>query len=126
MEWHDIRDPNDPELDRVAERYKLHPLHIEDCRHRNQSAKVEEQDSYIFTVLKLIRLKPDLSVDAVDFDVFIGPDYVITVEEGDCAAVRQALDKTEAKKHQYRPDQILYRILDAIVDNYLPTLDKLN
>jgi magnesium transporter len=38
MEWHRILDPNSPELDRLAERYHLHPLHIEDCRHRNQSA----------------------------------------------------------------------------------------
>ena len=42
MEWHKIFDPNSQELDRLAERYHLHPLHIEDCRHRNQSAKIEE------------------------------------------------------------------------------------
>ena len=126
MEWQDIRDPKDPELDRLAQRYSLHPLHIEDCRHRNQNAKVEEQDSYLFVVLKLIGLKPDLTLDVVDFDVFVGPDYVITVEEGDCTAVRQALDKTDIQKHQYRPDQVMYRVMDAIVDNYLPALDRLN
>ena len=52
MDWHEIRDPQDPELDRLAERYRLHPLHVEDCRHRHQSAKIEESRGYIFTVLK--------------------------------------------------------------------------
>ena len=42
MLWHDLRNPNDPELDALAERYHLHPLHIEDCRHRDEQAKVEE------------------------------------------------------------------------------------
>jgi magnesium transporter len=124
MEFHDIRDPNDPLLDRLAERYHLHPLHIEDCRHRNQSAKVEEQGEYLFVVLKLVRLGEGVCLDLVDFDVFVGPDYVITVEEGDCTALRAALDKADARKHQYRPDHILYRVLDAVVDSYLPTLDR--
>ncbi len=50
MEWHEIRDPQDTELDRLAERYRLHPLHIEDCRHRDQNAKVEETRGYLFAV----------------------------------------------------------------------------
>jgi len=126
MNWHDIRDPNDPELDRLAEQYHLHPLHIEDCRHRNESAKAEEQDTYMFVVLNLMKIEKDLTVDVFDFDVFVGPDFVITVQEGDCPGLRAALDKADAKKHQYRPDQLLYRIMDAAVDDYLPTLDFLN
>ena len=58
MEWHEIHDPQEPELDRLAARYHLHPLHIEDCRHRNQSAKVEESRGYIFVVLKTIQITP--------------------------------------------------------------------
>ena len=30
--------------------------HIEDCRHGNQNAKVEEQGDYLFVVLKLVEL----------------------------------------------------------------------
>ena len=56
MIWHDIRHPEDPELDRLAERYHLHPLHIEDCRHGGQRAKVEEGTDYLFVVLKPVKL----------------------------------------------------------------------
>ena len=59
MKWHDIADPKDPELDRLAAQYHIHPLHIEDCRDRNQRAKVEENDVYIFTVLKTIDVQED-------------------------------------------------------------------
>ena len=122
MQWHAIRDPNDPELDRLAERYHLHPLHIEDCRHRNQSAKIEENGGYIFAVLKPVRVLEDGSLEASDLDVFLGRDFVITVEETECPSVRSTLDALQAAAIP-RGDQLFYRIADAVVDAYLPVLD---
>ena len=81
MDWRQIRDPQDPELDRLAELYRLHPLHIEDCRHRNQSAKVEESRSYMFAVLKTVEIASDGSLALADLDVFLGRDFIITVED---------------------------------------------
>ena len=72
MEWHKIVDPNSSELDRLAERYHLHPLHIEDCRHRNQSAKIEESPGYIFTVMKGVRLDSEGALLTADLDIFLG------------------------------------------------------
>ena len=40
-----------PQLDELAATYNLHQLHIEDCRNRNQAAKVEAQNGYLFIVL---------------------------------------------------------------------------
>jgi magnesium transporter len=120
MEWHAIRDPNDPELDRLAERYRLHPLHIEDCRHRNQSAKIEENHNYIFAVFKPAQVLEDGSLEVSDLDVFAGPDFVITVEETEWPAVRAILDRIQPGD---RADQLFYRIADAQIDSYLPALD---
>jgi magnesium transporter len=123
MEWHDIRDPNDPELDRLAARYQLHPLHIEDCRHRNQNAKVEESRSYIFVVLKTVELGKDgTSLEVGDLDLFLGRDFLITVEETPCQAVRAVIDKVRGITEQ-RPDQAFYRVIDGVVDSYLPLID---
>ena len=121
-EWHDIRDPAGPELDQLAARYHLHPLHIEDCRERQQRGKVEEQDNYIFVVLKPVSVDPDGAIDAADLDVFIGPDYVITVTEGCGPEVGKMLDEIRAAKVT-RPDQIFYKAFDGLVDSYLPILD---
>lgn len=122
MEWHLIRDPNDPELDRLAEKYKLHPLHIEDCRHRNQNAKIEE-DGYVFTVLKPVHIDKEACLAVADLDIFFGRGFIITVEEGECPGVREALDKLYAAHTALRPDQIYYRIVDTVVDHYHPVLD---
>jgi magnesium transporter len=124
--WHDIRDPSDPRLDELAAAYRLHPLHVEDCRHRNQNAKVEPQDGYIFTVLKPVDFHPECLIEAADLDIFLGPDYIITVQEGDCAALKDVLDRVRAVAATLRPDQIFYRITDGVVDSYIPILDKLS
>lgn len=124
--WHDIRDPNSSELDQLAERYRLHPLHIEDCRHRNQSAKIEEGQGYLFTVFKPIELEENNDLNIADLDLFLGPDYLITVMGTECGIVRTVLDSVHAKADGRRPDQLYHLIMDGIVDGYLPVIDHFN
>src|SRR5262245_56359403 len=122
MEWHNVVDPAGPELDELAKRYHLHPLHVEDCRHRNQSAKIEEGEGYLFTVLKVVRILPDGSLHAADLDIFFGVDFVITVEEEACSEIRGVIEQVR-KKPASRPDQVYYQVVDHVVDAYLPILD---
>jgi magnesium transporter len=123
MEWHNIVDPHTPELDRLAERYGLHPLHIEDCRHHRQSAKIEE-DGYIFTVLKSVTLGGEDGFDAGDLDIFLGRDFIITVVEEDHPELKELIDQLRrGLAPDSRPDQVYYRIIDRVSDSYLPILD---
>jgi len=127
MEWHNVLDPASPELDQLAERYKLHPLHIEDCRHRDQRAKIEDAPGYLFTVLKPVHINQEGDFVAVDMDVFLGADFLITVEETECPEVGGLISRVKkAMAAEARPDRIYYRIMDELVDSYLPLLDKLN
>jgi magnesium transporter len=126
MDWHEIRDPQDPELDRLAERYRLHPLHIEDCRHRHQSAKIEESRGYIFTVLKIVTKQTDGGLRESDLDIFLGRDFIITVEDKNCPPARQLLEQARGVASGQRADQAFYRITDGVVDSYLPILDHFN
>jgi magnesium transporter len=127
MEWHNIPDPAGPELDRLADRYKLHPLHIEDCRNRGQRAKIEEGQGYLFTVLKPVRISDEGEFEAVDLDIFLGPDFLITVVETDCPELRDLIARVQkATASETRADRIYYRIVDQIIDSYLPIQDRLN
>jgi magnesium transporter len=124
MIWHDIRDPNDPELDRLAALHGLHPLHIEDCRHRRQNAKLEDNGQYLFVVLKPLEIAKDGSLDFEDLDFFLGRDFLITVVESECHTVRQLLDGLKTSAVDLRADQLFYRIMDRLVDSYPPVLDR--
>ena len=124
MTWYKITDPASPELDELAERYHLHPLHIEDCRHRNQSAKIEEGEGYLFAVLKVMRLMDGGSLHAADLDVFLGQNFVITVEEEACPEIKSIIQEVrQTPIAPQRSDQVFYHIMDQVVDSYLPILD---
>jgi magnesium transporter len=124
--WHDLRDPNDPELDVLAERFHLHPLHVEDCRHGNQRAKVEEGSDYTFVVLKAVCVNDAGELETTDLDLFLGQEYLITVQEGECPPLRAYLDQLRGAANQSRSDQTFYKIIDGTVDAYAPTLDWFN
>jgi magnesium transporter len=131
MTWHDIANANDPELDRLAAEYHLHPLHIEDCRHGGQRGKAEEGAGYEFVVLKPVVTSPDEELTFLDLDVFLGEDWIITVREGDPKASDKLLEPIHAAAMPGgtcadRPAQILYRIFDATVDSYLPVTDRID
>jgi magnesium transporter len=128
VEWHDIRDPNDPELDRLAQQYSLHPLHVEDCRHREQRAKVEEGTDYVFVVLKPVEFNAEGELTDGDLDIFLGADFVITVQETECKSLTERLNQMQAsrERHTLRPDQFFYRVIDGLVDTYPLVLDDLN
>ena len=126
MIWHDVRDPNGPELDALAKQFNLHPLHVEDCRHRNQTAKVEDGSGYLFVVAKPLQINGAGELDITDLDIFLGRDFLITVQEGECISLRTHLDKLHNTADQPRPDQLFYKIIDATVDAYAPVLDWFN
>jgi magnesium transporter len=125
MEWHNVIDPHSPLLDELAIRYHLHPLHIEDCRTQLQGAKIEDGESYIFTVVKSVCLDADNELRIYDVDLFLGKDYVITVLEKEDEHGQQRLERVRSNvPNEQRSDQLYYRVIDATVDTYLPVLDK--
>jgi magnesium transporter len=121
VNWFDVPDPNSPDLDELARRFSLHELQIEDCRRRPQRAKVDEYGNYLFAILKHLVLT-DKRPEFDDFDVFLGPDFLITVHQGDSALLAKLL-KWVQENHVTRLDRILHQMTDLIVDEYLAFLD---
>lgn len=124
MIWHDIRDNNDRLLDELAARYGLHPLHIEDCRHGGQNAKVEFMANYMFVVLKTVEVSEECVIQTTDLDLFVGPDYVISVQEGVCQQVSLMMDRLKSVTNGMKPGELFHRIFDALVDTYVPVTDN--
>jgi magnesium transporter len=119
--WHDIPDPNAPELDELAERYKLHAVHVQGCRTVGQRAKVEAADHYLFIVLKVLVLEGNNRLTVGDLDLFVGSEFVITVHSTSVPVV-EVLHQAGS---DLRPDEVLYRLMDGVVDSYLPLLDEI-
>jgi magnesium transporter len=124
LSWFHIDDPNSAALDELAQRFQLHPLQIEDCRHPPQRPKVEEHSEYLFVVLKHLHAIEGQDIEFDDFDAFIGPSFLVTVTTGD----RQFIERvcTRARQENLtRTDKLFYMIVDEIVDAYTVLLDRI-
>ena len=156
VRWFHLSDPASPALDELAAHFGIHPLQVEDCRHRRQTARLEEHERYTFVVIKVLAGRPGNNLPAAgtsvqttegqgaaspvdkrnatpaaarlhfeDFDIFLGPDYVLTVDEGDSSVIPTVAPRIAAEPSLQTPDSIAHALIDAAVDQYLPALDHL-
>lgn len=122
--WFDIHDPSSPDLDELAKQFHLHELQIEDCRHRPQRAKTDEYERYIFSILKYLYPGESDKATFDDLDVFLGPDFLITVHQHSCPMLEKVKQLAVQTKNT-RLDRIFYRIVDLVVDDYQTRIDAI-
>src|SRR5262249_11307038 len=70
----------------LAERFGWHPLDVEDVLSRRQRPKVDDyaDEGYLFAVLHFPAYDPSIQrLNAVELDVFVGPDYLVTLPGAD-------------------------------------------
>jgi magnesium transporter len=125
--WLDLSDPMSPALDELAARYGFHELTIEDCRNPIQLPKIDRYDGYWFIVINTTHYtEHPCEVRAREIDVFLGPDYLITIHYGESLAINEIARKVELGALRLaRPDMALHAIIDIAVDRYLPTLESI-
>jgi magnesium transporter len=111
LRWINIERPRPADRAWLEEHFDFHPLDYEDVSSRNQRPKVDEYDDYLFIVLHFPAYDKTVGrLNAAELDVFVGPDYVITLRE-------QLFSKG--------PGYLLYKIVDDCVDASFPMLRKM-
>src|SRR3712207_4800051 len=132
LRWINIEKPRPADRAWLEERFEFHPLDYEDVYSRNQRPKVDEYDDYLFVVLHFPRYDKTIGrLNAAELDVFIGPDYVITLPNESLQPVSYLFERLEANE-EFRdslfskgPAYLLYKIVDDSVDASFPMLAKI-
>jgi magnesium transporter len=126
--WIGLLRPSPSEIRAVAEEFGLHALAVEDTVTAHQRPKLERYDDVLFVVLRPARyVDREEVVEIGEVHLFLGPRFVITVrhaEQPDLGAVRHRLEADPALL-DHGPFAVLYAVLDAVVDDYVPVLDGL-
>ncbi len=137
MPWYELSSADDPKLNELAQKYQLHPLHLEDARSPDERVKVDQTAHYTFAVLKPARILAARSDGAKDgaeqqvvfstIDIFAGEhegeSFFITVSDPNCPASEDALARARREGADDKPSRLLYLILDTTVDLYFPAID---
>jgi len=125
--WLDLDDPMSKSLDDLAAHYGFHELAVEDCRNKQQLAKVDYYDGYSFYIINSTHYsqKP-CEVRLREIDAFLGPDYIVTVHDGESLSINEIERRLNQNQTRYdRPDEVLHAIIDIVVDRFLPTLESI-
>jgi magnesium transporter len=130
--WVGLHEPDQHQMQSVADVFGLHELAVEDAVHAHQRPKLERYDNTLFLVLKTIMYVEHESVakareivETGEIMIFVGPDFVVTVRHGDhggLAGVRKRMDNTPANC-ALGPYAVLHAIADHVVDHYLEVTD---
>src|SRR3954463_10341626 len=132
LRWINIERPRRAERAWLEEHFDFHPLDYEDVFSRNQRPKIDEYDEYLFIVLHFPRYDQRVRrLNAAELDVFVGPDYVITLPNEPIDALEYAFERARADD-DYRArlfargaGYLLYKVVDDCVDAGFPMLRKM-
>ena len=124
--WVALKDPGPGELAVMEHEFGLHELAIEDARKTNQRPKIDEYGDEIFCVLKTIEIAGD-EFQVGEIDVFVGPNYVLSVRNGTQRGFVDVRNRCEREPHLLKQGSgfVFYALMDAVVDRYFPVLDQL-
>src|SRR5215208_4154406 len=132
LRWINIERPRPADQTWLEERFDFHPLDYEDVFSRNQRPKVDEYDDYLFIVLHFPRYDKKVArLNAAELDLFVGPDYLITLQNEPLQAVESLFERcrsSEELRDNYfskGPVYLLYKIVDDCVDASFPMLRKM-
>jgi magnesium transporter len=131
LTWVHLDRPTQEEASQLAERFGWHPLDVEDVLSRRQRPKIDEYADYRFVVLHFpVYDKAVGRLNAAELDVFIGPDYLVTLPAVELLPVtrlfqRCAEDELRDQLFSKGSGYLLYHVLDDLFDYCFPILDKI-
>src|ERR671932_2570781 len=132
LTWIHLDAPTQEEAALLAERFSWHPLDLEDVLSKRQRPKVDEYPEYLFVVLHFPFYDKNVQrLNAAELDVFIGPDFLITLPNVELHPVtylfRRCEDDPERREQLFSKGSgyLLYHVADDLFDYCFPILDKI-
>jgi len=113
----------------LGERFVLHPLVLEDIVNTVQRPKIEDYDSYLFIVLRMLRPTVEGGFTSEQLSMVLGSSHLFTFQEGLQGdvfdTVRERIRNGKGKIRGMGADYLAYALIDAIVDSYFSVLEDL-
>ena len=115
----------------ILESFNFHPLAIADALEQTHAPKIDDWSDYLYIVLNYMHLvgetEPwDTEID--ELDIFLGHNYVITHHDNSIPSMDETwkASQRDPRYSQDGADHLLYKIIDAIVTDYMPIIEKID
>ena len=116
-------------IEKLGKQFDIHPLVLEDIVNTSQRPKMEDFESYIFIVLKMLYIdRKDSEIKSEQVSLVLGSNFVISFQEkeGDVFnSIRERIRNAKGRIRKMASDYLVYSLMDAIVDNYFVILERI-
>ncbi len=126
--WVGLHEPDERQMQAVAETFDLHELSVEDAVHAHQRPKLERYDETLILVLKTVNYVlhesaalPRQIVETGEIMIFVGRNFVVTVRHGEHSGLSDVRKRMDADPEHMRlgPFAVMHAIADYVVDRYV-------
>jgi magnesium transporter len=126
--WVDVVDPNNNELDRLANKFDLNEEAVKTCINKSKRPEIRQLDNHIFTVMVDMKNK-DPETLIVEATYLLGKNWLITLHSSEIN-LKQIIDRLFNVKNETikatHIDSLYYNILAEIVTKYEQLLTGLD
>lgn len=142
--WLGLHESDQSVLLKIQEEFSLHDLAIEDACKAHQRSKIETYGDSLFIVIKTAQLQicggeegraveksdgleTSCTIEFGETHFFVGPNFLVSVRHGNAQGYADLRRRCEEKPDMLAkgPAFALYAVMDFIVDNYQPIVERL-
>jgi magnesium transporter len=113
-------------VEALGKQFSLHPLLLEDIANTDQRPKLDDYETYVFLVMKMLSLTDRQEIAVEQVSLVLGRNYVLSFQENGTDVfqpIRERLRGGKGRLRQASADYLLYALVDAIVDQYFAVLE---
>ena len=128
VKWIEIKSLDNMDvIKEVGERFKLHPLVIEDILNTSHMPKLEDYDEYLFLIIEGMDLSKDEKLETRQFSFILFKDMVISFQESESKIFDNTLERLRegANIRKNGADDLLYALTDMVVNNYFLVVERI-
>jgi magnesium transporter len=128
--WVDVIAPSGDDLDLIEEEFGFHNLAIEDASLIHERPKVDQYDDFLLIIF--YAMSHDESVSGISLQqlsIFAGANFVVTLHGAELPILEAISDRWQLNHDRIKNHAaglLVYSILDALVDEYLPVADRIS
>lgn len=126
--WVDLDSPTPEEARILSDVFHFHELSVEDALSEVHHPKIESYGDYLYLILHGIDFRAsEHCFSTKDIDFFLGAQFLVTVHAGISRSIQRVSGNCTRDDRILGegPGLLLYRIVDTMVDNYRPEVEKL-
>jgi magnesium transporter len=126
--WVDLDRPTPEEARILTDVFHFHELAVEDALSETHHPKIESYGSFLYLILHGIDFHAsEHCFTTKDIDFFLGTQFLVTVHPGVSRSIGKVSELCARNERVLGegPGVLLYRIVDTMVDNYRPEVEKL-